>query len=163
MKRIAAALLCALFLLTCAAPGADAAKKKNKTIYILNVENDGARMRKEPNSDSDNVEVSLRKGTKVFYLGQSGAWYRVRSEYGPAGWVYKGYLKYYGAVSLSNIYIVAAKTPVYKKSGSKIKKVTTLKNRQFVIVRAANKSWAQIYTLSGVNGYVKSPRLSPLK
>jgi uncharacterized protein YgiM (DUF1202 family) len=154
MKRAAAALLCALLIITFAAPPSALAKGKN-TVYILSVENDGARMRREPNSASDNVEVSLRKGTKVFYLAKSGAWYKVRSEYGPTGWVYKGYLKYYGAVSLSSVYIASAKTTVYAKTSTGAKRIATLSKKQFVIVRAANKKWAYIYTLSGTNGYVK--------
>lgn len=161
MKRIVAALLCAFLTLSFAAP--EAAFAKSNTVYILNVENDGARMRTEPNSESDNVEVSLKKGTKVFYLAKSGAWYKVRSEYGPSGWVYKGYLKYYGAVSLSSVYIASAKTPVYKKSGSGVKKIMTISKKQFVIVRAANNTWAQIYTLSGTSGYVKIDRLTPVQ
>ncbi len=161
MKRIAAAFLCALFIMSFAAP--EVGYAKTKTVYILNVENDGARMRKEPNSTSDNVEVTLKKGTKVFYLGKSGAWYKVRSEYGPSGWVYKGYLKYYGAVSLSSVYIVSAKTPVYKKTSSGVKKSMTFSQKQFVIVRAANKTWAYIYTLSGARGYVQVDRLSPVR
>ncbi len=161
MKRLTAALLCAFLILSFLAPGS--ALAKSKTVYILNVENDGARMRKEPNSASDNVEVSLRKGTKVFYLAKSGAWYKVRSEYGPSGWVYKGYLKYYGAVSLSSVYIVSAKTPVYKKTNSGAKKTTTFSKKQFVIVRTGNKNWAYIYTLSGTSGYVQTPRLTPVQ
>lgn len=161
MKRVATALLCALLLITVAAP--ESARAQTKTVYILNVENDGARMRKEPSSTSDNVEVTLKKGTKVFYLGKSGAWYKVRSEYGSSGWVYKGYLKYYGAVSLSSVYIVSAKTPVYKKSGSGIKRTMTFSQKQFVIVRASNSTWAKIYTLSGTTGYVKVDRLKSVQ
>lgn len=162
MRRIAAALMCAILLFSLASPlSASAATKK--TVYILNVENDGARMRTEPNSTSDNVEVSLRKGTKVFYLGKSGAWYKVRSEYGPSGWVYKGYLKYYGAVSLSSVYVTTEKASVYRKSGSHVKKVTTLSKKQFVIVRASNTNWAYVYTLSGTSGYVKMSSLTPVQ
>ena len=161
MKRIAAALLCAFLFVVTAAP--ESAHAQVKTVYILNVENDGARMRKEPSSTSDNVEVSLKKGTKVFYLDKSGAWYKVRSEYGQSGWVYKGYLKYYGAVSLSSVYIVSAKTPVYKKSGSGIKKTMTFSQKQFVIVRESNSTWARIYTLSGTTGFVKVDRLKSVQ
>lgn len=162
MKRIVAAFLCALLFVSFAAPQSALAQKK-KTVYILNVENDGARMRKEPNSNSDNVEVSLRKGTKVFYLKKSGAWYKVRSEYGPSGWVYRGFLKYYGAVSLSNVYVVSSKTSVYRKSRSGVKRVKTLSKKQFVIVRAANENWAYIYTLSGTSGYVRVSNLKAIQ
>lgn len=162
MRRIVAALACALLVFSLAAPPSACAAGK-KTVYILNVENDGARMRKEPNSASDNVEVSLKKGTKVFYLGKSGAWCKVRSEYGPVGWVYKGYLKYYGAVSLSSVYVATEKASVYRKSGSGVKKVGTVSKKQFVIVRATSTNWAYVYTLSGTSGYVKLSSLTPVQ
>ena len=74
MKRFAVALLCAMLLIGSVVP-TEARAATAKTVYILNVETDGARVRKDPNSGTDNVEVSMKKGTKVFYLGESGAPY----------------------------------------------------------------------------------------
>ena len=87
MKRFFVALMCVFLIVSIAAPTTCLAAKKNKNrvVYILNVENDGARVRKEPTSAEDNVEVSLKKGTKVFYLGKKDAWYKIRSEFGNIG------------------------------------------------------------------------------
>ncbi|MGI6239893.1 MAG: SH3 domain-containing protein, partial [Christensenellales bacterium] len=148
MKRAAAAIMLSLMLLTAAAPvGAFAAAPK--TVYILNVENDGARVRKHPNSDTDNVETSLRKDTKVFYLGKSGAWTKIRSEYGVIGYTYAGYLKYYGAASLKSIYMATGRTNIYKKPATSAKRVTRLSKGQHVIVYATQGKWAYVHTLSG--------------
>jgi len=163
MKRFLVALLCAFLIVSTIMPTAALAAKKNRVVYILNINTDGARVRKEPNSDSDNVETSLKKGTKVFYLGKSQSWYKIRSEFGNIGYTYKGFTTYYGAVKLKDIYVSDGSVKVYNKPSAKASRVTTLKDDQHIIVYATKGKWAYIHTLSGKKGYVlkanlKSPR-----
>ena len=96
MKRFLAILLTLTLLVSLAAPvDAFAASKKKsskKVVYILTIDNDGVRVRTDPSGGKDgkdeNVLGSLKKGTKVFYLGTTGAYYRLCSEYGPRGYIY---------------------------------------------------------------------------
>ena len=83
MKRFLVALLAVMLTMTAVLPSvSDAyAASKKKVVYILNIDNDGVRVRSTPNG-GDNVMTSLKKGTKLFYLGKSGSWYKVCSEYG---------------------------------------------------------------------------------
>lgn len=155
MKRLLGMLLCMLLIVTAVLPMPGFAASKDKTVYILTVDNDGARVRKEPTSSTENVEVSLKKGTKVFYLGKSGAWYKIRSEYGAVGYTYKGFMSYYGAVKLKDIYVADGSVTVYSKPRTSAKRTDTLSDGQHVVVYATSGKWAYIHTLSGDKGYVK--------
>lgn len=161
MKRFLVALMCVFLIVSIAAPatGLAAKKNKNRVIYILNVDNDGARVRKEPSSAEDNVEVSLKKGTKVFYLGKSDAWFKIRSEFGNIGYTYKGFLSYYGAVKLKDIYAADGTVKMYARPVSGARRSGVLSDNQHVIVYATSGKWAYVHTLSGQKGYVLKANL----
>lgn len=164
MKRFLVVLLAVMLTMTAVLPSvstASAASKK-KVVYILNIDNDGVRVRSTPNG-GDNVMTSLSKGTKLFYLGKSGSYYKVCSEYGlTSGYVYKGYTSYYGAVSLDSIYQCDGRTKVYSRPSTSSKRITTLKDDQFVIVYAVSGQWAYVHTISGKKGYVKASQLDDI-
>ena len=115
-------------------------------------------------SQFDNrVMTTLKKGTKLFYLGQSGAYYKVCSEFSyTSGYVYKGYVSYYGAVAYDSIFRCNGKTALYSRPTSSSHRTATLKNGQFVIVRAVSGKWAYIYTISGKKGYVRTSQLKDI-
>lgn len=161
MKRFFVALMCVFLIVSIAAPTACLAAKKNKdrVVYILNVENDGARVRKEPTSAEDNVEISLKKGTKVFYLGKKDAWYKIRSEFGNIGYTYKGFMSYYGAVKLKDIYAADGSVKMYTRPVAGARRSGVLSDNQHVIVYATSGKWAYIHTLSGQKGYVLKANL----
>ena len=167
MKRFLAILLTLTLLVSLAAPvDAFAASKKKsskKVVYILTIDNDGVRVRTDPSGGKDgkdeNVLGSLKKGTKVFYLGTTGAYYRICSEYGPRGYIYKGYASYYGAVALNSIYECDGATKMYKSASTRSKRVTTLRDGQYVVVYAASGKWAYVHTISGKKGYVPVSKL----
>ena len=160
MKRFLAILLTLTLLVSLAAPvDAFAASKKKsskKVVYILTIDNDGVRVRTDPSGGKDgkdeNVLGSLKKGTKVFYLGTTGAYYRICSEYGHRGYIYKGYPSYYGAVPLNSIYECDGATRMYKRASTRSKRVTTLRDGQYVVVYAVSGKWAYVHTISGKKG-----------
>ena len=133
------------------------ASAASKTVKILKVNSDYVRMRSEPEA-GDNVKAKLRKNSKVFYLGESKkakGWYKVRTDHGSIGWVYKDFLSSYGAAKLSSIYVAkSSKLYVYKRASNKSTRLTVLSKNQHVIVHSTSGSWAYIQTLSGTNGYV---------
>ena len=110
MKRALVFMLALMLALTAVLPSVGfAASKKNKVIYIVNVDNDGVRVRSTP-SGGDNIMTTLKKGTKLFYLGQEGSYYKVCSEFSTTtGYIYKGYVSYYGAASLNSIFFEGPK------------------------------------------------------
>ena len=165
MKRFFAIFLIALLTMTAVLPtGALAASSKKKVVYIVNVDNNGVRVRSTPRGGStDNVMTSLKKGTKLFYLGSSGAWYKVCSEYGPtSGYIYKGYASYYGAVALDSIYKCDGRVTLYSRANSSSRRIGTLKDDQYVIVYAVSGKWAYVHTISGMKGYVLTSGLDSL-
>lgn len=168
MKRFLIILLAALLAATALMPGcalaASSGKSKKKIVYIVSVDNDGARVRSTPRGgDTDNVMTSLKKGTKLFYLGTEGAWYKVCSEYSTtSGYIYKGYVSYYGAVALDSIYKCNGSTRMYKRASTSSRRVTTLKDGQFVVVYAISGKWAYVRTISGHKGYVRISSLEDI-
>ena len=128
------------------------------------VTDDGVRVRSTPEGgNADNVMTSLKKGTKLFYLGTDGAWYKVCSEYGlTSGYIYKGYASYYGAVSLNSIYKCDGNVRMYARPNTSSKRVTTLRDDQFVIVYAVSGKWAYVHTISGKKGYVPVSQLDDI-
>lgn len=168
MKRFIIILLAVMLALTAFMPvgalAASSGKNRKKVIYIINIDNDGTRVRSTPHGgDLDNVMISLKKGTKLFYLGTEGAWYKVCSEFSTTtGYVYKGYASYYGAVSMDSIYRCDGSTRMYKRASSSSKRVTTLKDGQFVIVYGVSGKWAYVRTISGYKGYVRISSLQDI-
>ena len=164
MKRILVIILAVMLTMTAILPSvsfASAASRK-KVVYIVNVDNDGVRVRSTPGG-GDNIMTSLRKGTKLFYLGSSGSWYKVCSEYSlTSGYIYKGYASYYGAVAYDNIYRCDGRARVYTRPSTSSRRVTTLKDEQFVIVYAVSGKWAYVHTISGTKGYVKTSQLKDI-
>lgn len=160
MKRTIIVMLALILALSAVLPSVGfAASKKNRIIYIVNIDNNGVRVRSEPHG-GDNVMTTLKKGTKLFYLGQSGAYYKVCSEYSlTSGYVYKGYVSYYGAASYDSIYRCSGRTTLYAKPNTSSRRSATLSNGQFVIVRAVSGKWAYVYTISGKKGYVRTSSL----
>ena len=164
MKRILVIALAVMLIMTAVLPTVSSAMAagKKKVVYIVNVDNDGVRARSAPEG-GDNVITSLPKGTKLFYLGKSGAYYKVCSEFGPtSGYIYSGYASYYGAVAYDNIYKADGRTRVYSRPSTTSRRVGTLKDNQFVIVYAVSGKWAYVHTISGTKGYVKTSQLEDI-
>jgi len=162
MKRTLIVMLALMLALSAVLPSVGFAASKKKIIYVVNIDNNGVRARSEPHG-GDNVMTTLKKGTKLFYLGQSGAYYKVCSEFSyTSGYVYKGYVSYYGAVAYDSIFRCNGKTALYSRPSSSSHRTATLKNGQFVIVRAVSGKWAYIYTISGKKGYVRTSQLKDI-
>ena len=163
MKRFLSALLVVMLMTMSVLPTVASAASK-KVVYIVNVDNNGVRCRSTPNGGStSNVITSLNKGTKLFYLGKSGSWYKVCSEYSlKSGYIFKDYLSYYGAVSYDSIYKCDGSTRLYSRPSTGSSRVATLKDNQFVIVYAVSGKWAYIHTISGKKGYVLTSQLDDI-
>ena len=160
MKRrvISVILMVVLLLATVVAPMSAYADKKVK---ILQVNVDGARLRRGPSINYD-VITSLKKGAKVFYMGKmENSFAYICTSTGKLGYMYKGYLQSYGSCYKSQIYYNKKNTSiaVYKKANAKSKRVTSVGKKQYVIVYQIKGSWAYIKTLNGKGGYVKAKYL----
>ena len=137
------------------------ASAKSGVVYILTCNTNGARVRSTPSAEDEGHEVlgSLKKGTKVLYLGKKGSMYRVTSEYGKKGYVYSKFFDYYGAATRTSIYRATAKLKVYSKANTSSRGVTKLVKGQIIIVSATKGGWAKIQTIGGKSGYVKKSKL----
>ena len=156
---VVAALLVASMLI---APVSALAASK-KTVQILQVNVDGARLRKGPGSSYD-VVTSVKNGAKVFYLGtEKSSFYKVRTDHGAVGYMYKGFLKSYGACYKDQVYYATKKTKAYKKASTHSSSKATLSKGQHVIVYQVKGNWAYIKTLGGTGGYVKKSALKKAK
>lgn len=154
--------LSVLLIVTMLAAPVSASAASKKVVYILKVTTDGARIRKGPSSAYD-VITSAKKDTKVFYTGKhKDAFCYICTSGGTVGYMYKGFLKSYGAAYANQIYYCKDRSAkVYTRNSSgKVKKVTTLSKRQFVIVYQVKGDWAYIKTLGGTGGFVKKASLA---
>lgn len=153
-----------LALLIGAAPvSAFAASKKDPVVSILKCTVDGGRLREGPGSSYD-VITSLRKGDRVLYIGvHEGAFCLVRTMYGQTGYIYKGFLSYYGAARLSQVfYATADGVTLYKKPKSGASKVTTLAKGEHIIIYKVVGNWGYAKTLRGKSGFVTATNLKGL-
>ncbi|MBR1822051.1 MAG: SH3 domain-containing protein [Clostridia bacterium] len=136
-----------------------ASAASRKTVQILQVTVDGARVRKGPGSSYD-VVTSVKNGGKVFYLGkEKDSFCYVRTDHGAVGYMYRGFLKSYGAAYKDQVYYAKQRAKVYKKASTHSSKKTTLTKGQHVIVYQIKGNWAYIKTLGGTGGYVKKSSL----
>ena len=154
MKRnIWKAIVCmVLVVLLGAAPLASASA--SSLAYIMKVNVSDARLREKPgNSD---VVVKLKKGTKVLYWGvRSGSFYKVSTTSGDTGYIYADFLSNYGTVKKSMVGFTESDAPVYRRSGSSMRRCGTLAEDSLVLVYKTNNGWAYIKTVSGKSGYMK--------
>lgn len=159
-RRLVSLLLCVVLIATVMIVPTTAQAAGSKMVKILKVTVDGARIRQGPGSKYE-VVTSVKKGSKVFYLGKtSNSFCYVRTSNGVVGYMYRGFLKSYGAVPLSQVYYCSAKkVTVYKRSGNGLKKTGTLYKNQHVIVYEVRGKWAYIKSLSGKSGYVRTSAL----
>lgn len=162
-RRVLMMVLSALLVVSMLLAPASALAASKKTIPIMKVTVDGARVRKGPSSSYD-VIVSVKNGAKLFYLGAGkNSFCKVRTDHGVVGYMYKGFLKSYGACYQNQVYCASKRVKVYKKASTKSSGKTTLSKGQHVIVYQVKGSWAYIKTLGGTGGYVKKSALKKAK
>lgn len=162
-RRFLMIVLCVLLIASTVLAPASALAASKKTVQILQVVVDGARVRKGPGSSYD-VITSISNGAKVFYLGkEKNSFCYIRTDHGTKGYIYRGFLKSYGAAYASQIYYAKQKTKVHKKASGSSGKKTTLSKGQHVIVYSVSGNWAYIKTLGGTGGYVKKSALKKAK
>lgn len=157
MKRKWIMMVTALLLLTAmviAPVSASAASKK--IVYVVKITVQGARLREGPSS-AYKIITSLPKDSRVFTLNKrQNAFCFVYTEDGQRGFVYKGFLKAYGAVAVDQVYYNKNNSlTVYKKANTNSGRVTTLYKNQHIIVYQTQGEWAYIKTLRGKGGFVK--------
>ncbi len=162
-RKILVMLLSVLLVASMLIAPLSASAASKKTVQIMQVTVDGARVRSGPGSSYD-VVTSVKNGAKVFYLGkEKSSFYYIRTDHGVKGYMYKGFLKSYGAAYASQVYYATQRTKVYKKASSGSSKKTTLTKGQHVIVYQVKGNWAYIKTLGGTGGFVKKSALKKAK
>lgn len=126
----------------------------SSTAYILKVNVKNAYLRDKSGANSK-VLARLSKGTKVLFWGSmSNAMCKVYTSTGKTGYIYKDFLSTYGAIKKSQIGIVTSNTPIYKQSGSSLKKNGTASAGTMVLVYAYNDSWVRCKSVTGKTGYI---------
>ena len=158
MKKLMRAVLCLMLATLMLAAPMEAFAATTVKIYRVNA--DLVRVHSTPQQGLENVIGKVRAGSKVFYLNQNkSGWWKVRTDHGLTGYIWKDYLGYYGATTLNRVYQATSSAYVYKKASTGAKKLTTIGKNEHVIVYATKGNWAAIATLSGTQGYVKKSAL----
>ena len=160
-RRIVSMLLCVFLIASMLIVPTDALAASKKVVQILKVTVDGARVRKGPSSAYD-VITSVKRGGRVFYLGKTkDSFCYVRTSTGETGFMYRGFLKAYGAVGVDQVYYCKAKSAkVYKRNGKSLRSIGKLYRNQHVIVYEVRGKWAYIKSLSGKSGYIRKSALA---
>lgn len=155
MKRKVLMMALAVLLVASLMSAPMSALASSKTVQILKVSVDGARLRSGPSSEYS-IITSLSKGSKVFYAGsQKNSFCYICTSHGKKGYVFRDFLSSYGVAYKSQIYYASKSAKVHKKASSGSSGVTTLSKGQHVLVYQTKGSWAYIKTLGGKGGYVK--------
>lgn len=159
-RRVLSLLLCVMLVASMLIVPTTAFASSGKMVKLFKVTVDGARVRKGPGSSYE-VVTSVKKSSKVFYLGKTvNSFCYVRTSNGDIGYMYRGFLKAYGAVPLDQVYYCTAKkATVYKRTSKGAKRIGWLYRNQHVIVYEVRGNWAYIKSLSGKSGYVKKSAL----
>lgn len=153
-RRILAALLCAMLLVSAFAIPANAS-----VVKVMKVIVNGARLRSGPGDYP--VIKSLKKGTRVLYTGKKvDAFYQVRTSGGKVGYVYKRFLASYGAAASDQVYVTTKAVKMRKKPSGKSKTVKKLKSGTLVLAYDVRGTWVYVKTMSGKGGYIKASALA---
>ncbi len=166
-KKFFRSLLCMMLVLTLTLTAfAPCGLAATKAVKVLRVNATGVRLHYSAKGEGeDNMICSLKKGTRVLYLGMPNrSWVHVRTEKGLTGYIYKGYLDEYGAVAKKSLYTVrSSRLQTYKRSGSRLKKASgRLSGGTLVSVKATKNGYAYVQTMSGKRTYVKMSGLKKL-
>lgn len=130
-------------------------------VHIVKVNVTDARLRAETGDGS--IVKTLSRGTKLLYAGEKkGKFCKVLTSKGLTGYVYEDFLSDYGTVKKSMLYYTEKSTPIYKKSGSSLKRNGSLAKNTLVLVYKTNSSWAYVKSMSGKSGYCKLSYLEDL-
>ena len=150
-------LLCALLALLTMLSMPALALSSSATVSVCRVTEDLARLR-EKVDDKENY-IALRKGDYLFKIGQTDAFYKVRTLSGKIGYVYSEYVSVEYSTKYGNIYECNGKTPYYtEKSGKPVKK-GTLSSGTYVTLLQTSGTWAKVRKLDGSVCYVKKSKL----
>lgn len=158
-RRVLMMVLAILLVASMLMAPMSASAASRKTVQILKVTVEGARLRKGPSSSYD-IITSLKNGAKVFYLGEGkDSFCKVRTDHGVTGYIYRGYLKSYGACYRDQVYYAKKNTRLYKKPALNSTRKARLSKGQHLIVYQVKGKWAYVKTLGGTGGYVKKSML----
>lgn len=145
-RKLMTAIVAMLLALATAASAASG-------LSILRITVSGARVRSGPG----NYEIlsSLKKGTKVFYKGENKkAYYKVYSETGNSGWVFRDHLEPYLKLDKKYVYATDGSCALYKSADVKSKKLRKFSTSTLVVAQSLDGIWAEVRTLSGQHGYM---------
>lgn len=127
------------------------------TLTVLKVTEDFTNLH---TTASGSVKDTLRKGTKVLYLGvKENQMCKIITRGGEIGWVYKPYVEKCGTIDKSRIGKTTESIYLYKKNGNSYKKSRTLSAGTMVYVYSVDNGVAKIQTLGGKKGYVNVNKL----
>jgi len=122
----------------------------------VKVDGSGLYMRSGP-STSYNDLIKLKDGTKVYIIGESGSWYKIRLSGGAEGYVYKSYIKTQTSSSSTQIQTgkvkVDTKLTVRSGAGTSYDAKGYLKNGAVVSITENKDGWYKIRTSTGLEGY----------
>ena len=161
MKKNALKKILGLMLIIALLAAPISALAASKTAYILKVSaTPAAYLRSYSSGSNSQIIDSLRTGTKVIYWGtKKDQMLKVMTASGETGYCYQGNLKVYGAVKTSQIYRTNSSAAVYKRSGSSMKKIGTVKKNTMVFVYGTRGSYSLVKNLAGKSGYIKTSKL----
>ena len=121
---------------------------------IMKVNASKVRLRDSAGTNSS-IVATLKKGTTVLYWGSKvGQMYKVFTTSGKTGYVWQSYLEPSGVVKKNQIGLTTKNTPVYRLTGSHLKKMGTVPKGTMVVVVAKNSSWARCKSITGKTGYI---------
>ena len=117
--------------------------KIRQAVYLRNTE------------DIQDVLCSVKKNADVWFTGETWKeFYKVKTEDGKIGYIFKLYLKEQDSNDSYPICQLTAKTKLYKKPSEHASRITSLKEGRWLLVLGVENGWAKVLTANDKEGYV---------
>ena len=146
MKRYARVFICFVLLAALGVSMLPAAYAIPSKLTLLKCTVAGGRVRTAPGSANPVVD-SLSKGEIVLYAGyKKGSHYCVCTDKGKIGYVYSGFMSYYGSVRADQIYYSSRPVKYYNSATRNARRKGTFRSYELIIV----------YQIVGGVGYAKN-------
>ena len=168
-RKMFKSILCSLLIITLLAGPITSALAASNVAYILLVwTEDGtnkvivrAGSNKRGGNGNDAILGSLPVGTPVLYWGgSSGQMLQIMTPTGQVGYIFYKNLKVYGALNRNQVFLTNSSTPVYKNSGTSIRRTGSVSAGIPLLVYGLTGGYAIVKNMFGATAYVSAASLT---
>ena len=163
MKRNILRVTICLLLALVISSGVFTVSAASNIVWILKCNVDGGRLHDGPSS-AYQVVTSAKKGEKLFFMGETeDAFCYVSNTSGAMGYIYRGFLEFYGAARYDQLFYAGySGAKLYKQPSAGAKSSGYLAGNEIVIAFKVVGDWAYVKSVNGKWGFIPISNLNKL-